>query len=328
MDRRELVSVVVPNYNGATYLGQTLAALRAQTWSNLEIIVVDDGSTDESPAIARRIAQQDPRVRAIAQPNAGVGAARNAGAAMARGEYIAFVDHDDVCHPEKVELQARALREGGERVGLAYTWYATIDAHDRVIGTLSKPEAEGDVLRELCRKNVLGNGSNAMVRRSVLDTVGGFPTGLDGCEDLAFYLKVAERYHFAVVRRILLGYRQTPESMSSDGVKMIAAMEGVLAPYYLNYPQYIPDMEAAKDGLLDWLMLRALKARRRDRAMTLGKIMYQRQGIRLLRRAPLHAKALSYAAMPGALAKAALSLKQTLDGAPRSFEIAAAEPRH
>src|SRR5689334_7548849 len=116
-----MVSAVVPAYNAEATLRETLESVRSQTHERLEIIVVDDGSTDGTVAIVEAQQQIDPRIRLIRQKNAGVATARNAGAAAAKGAYLAPVDADDLWHPTKIERQLAAFAHAGPEVGLVYT---------------------------------------------------------------------------------------------------------------------------------------------------------------------------------------------------------------
>jgi glycosyltransferase involved in cell wall biosynthesis len=255
------VSVIVPLYNGGATIERTLASALAQTWSNLEVLVVDDGSTDDGPERVERVAARDRRVRLLQQTNAGVAAARNCGAAQARSEHLAFLDADDLWTPEKVALQMEAMEGGGDAVGLAYTWSALIDDEDRVYSTAYKPEAEGRVFRDMCRGNMIGNGSSVLIRRAAFERVGGFDStlrerGAQGCEDLVMYLAIAEHYEFRVVRRFLTGYR-TGE-MSSDGRQMLRSFDLALAGFARRYPQYAVDFEAHRRDMVQWLVVRAL----------------------------------------------------------------------
>ena len=105
------ISVVIPAHNAAATLDATANSVRGQTHEQLEILIVDDGSTDGTLEIARRHAEQDPRVRVITQPNGGVASARNRGLAEASTELVALVDADDVWHPEKIERQLRVIEK-------------------------------------------------------------------------------------------------------------------------------------------------------------------------------------------------------------------------
>jgi glycosyltransferase involved in cell wall biosynthesis len=132
VDPENLVTVVIPAYNAEATIDETLQSVRAQTYPSLEIVVVDDGSTDSTAQIVERHAVADARVLLIRQPNQGVAAARNAAIAAGRGQFIAPIDADDVWHPSKIEKQLAAMRDGGSKVGLVYTWSALLDQQSRV----------------------------------------------------------------------------------------------------------------------------------------------------------------------------------------------------
>ncbi|MDB5418052.1 MAG: glycosyltransferase family 2 protein [Phenylobacterium sp.] len=269
-----LVSVVVPLFNGEATIERTLRSVSGQSWPNLEILVIDDGSTDHGPALVARLAGEDRRIRLVSQANAGVAAARNRGAAAARGDYLAFVDADDLWAPEKVAFQMRAMTEGGERVGLTYTWSALINEDDRVFSIWEGPGAEGEVFHELCRFNFVGNGSCTLVRRAAFERAGGYDPslrarGAEGCEDLMFYLRVAEHDEFRVVRQHLTGYRLTRRSLSSNALRMLRSCELTFDAFRPRYPQYAADFEAHLQDMVYWLVARALTTGPLSNAMPL-----------------------------------------------------------
>src|SRR6478735_11425096 len=109
----DLITVIIPAYNAAATLDQTLLSVRAQSYRDIEILIIDDGSLDEAPKIARRHAAADSRVRLISQANSGVAAARNRGIAEARGKLIAPIDADDLWASTKLERQIAMMAEGG-----------------------------------------------------------------------------------------------------------------------------------------------------------------------------------------------------------------------
>lgn len=216
-----LVTVIIPAYNAADTIGETLLSVRTQTHSALEIRVVDDGSTDSTAGVVESHARADPRVALIRQSNMGVAAARNAAIADATGDYIAPIDADDLWHPQKIERQVAVMESGGSRVGLVYTWSAHLDEHSRVRRYADQYEHEGYVLKWLCEFNMVGNGSSPLMRADAVRQAGGYDASLvryraQGCEDWALYLAIAERFEFRVVPEYLTGYRLMPASMSSD----------------------------------------------------------------------------------------------------------------
>ena len=251
-------------YNAARTIDQTLASVCRQTYVNLDIVVVDDGCTDASCDIVETWVATDQRVRLVHQANAGVAAARNTGAAQAGAPFLAFVDADDLWAPKKVELQLAALMAMPAPT-VAYCYYAQIDASSRVLWLSQDVGIEGDVLRPLCRMNFVGNGSSMMMPRAVFDYVGGFDKSLraaraQGCEDLMFLLKAAERFSFVCVQRHLVGYRLTHDNMSSDVMQMIRSCELVTEHFRSKYPNYVAELDAQLKDLIAWLCDRALIA--------------------------------------------------------------------
>lgn len=123
------VAVVIPAYNAEGTLAETISSVRNQTHRALDIVVVDDGSRDDTLAIAHEIVKIDPRVRVLKQRNSGVAAARNAGWRSTSADLVAFLDADDLWSPDKIERQLAALESGGPQVGLVYTWYSSDSVH-------------------------------------------------------------------------------------------------------------------------------------------------------------------------------------------------------
>lgn len=258
----ETVGVVVPMYNSERTIAATLASICAQTHGRLDIVVTDDGSTDGSAAIVEGWCRRDPRVRLVRQGNAGVAAARNAGAAATPAQFLAFVDADDIWAPTKIEYQLAALGEGGSSAGLAYCWFASIDRRDRVVSFGPQPLIEGEVVRDLCNANWIGNGSSLLLRREAFERVGGYEPSLrtrhaQGAEDLLMCLRVAEFAEFRVVPRYLVGYRMAPDSMSTDSLQMFRSTELVLREFLTKYPDYADEIDRHLHDSRTWFAYRA-----------------------------------------------------------------------
>lgn len=271
----DAVTAIIPAHNAEATLDETLRSVRAQTHRALEILVVDDGSRDGTPAIALAHAAADPRVRLIRQDNAGVAAARNRGIEEARATLIAPVDADDLWAPTKIERQVAALRRGGSRVALVYTWSMLIDRESRVVGFSGREMWEGDVLARMCRGNLVGNGSAALMRRDAVLEAGGFDPTLrarraQGCEDLLLYCRIAARHHAAVVPDFLTGYRQSDETMSRDLAQMHRSWRLVAAELRGRHPELRADIEAGEIFAMRWLFGRALWTRDLRAAWTLA----------------------------------------------------------
>jgi hypothetical protein len=236
-----LVSVVVPVYNGARYLRQALDSALAQTYQPLQVLVVDDGSTDASPAL---IASYGSRVVSIRQPNAGVAQARNTGLRAASGELIAFLDQDDWWLPEKVARQVERFQADDE-LGLVHTGILQYSESagqfvEGVYDTTPSPLLSGRCYEQL----LLGNGvynSSVMIRKAVIARSGLFDPGIPGntCQDYDLWLRIARHCSFAYVAEPLAALRLHPEqgtwnrrAMLGDELRLVerALGEGDQAP--------------------------------------------------------------------------------------------------
>ena len=271
---QRLVSVIIPAYNAARTIDETLRSARHQTHRNLEILVVNDGSKDATAQIVLRHAALDSRVRLITQANSGVATARNRGIAEAKAELIAPLDADDLWAPTKIEKQLQAMTRGGPRVGLVYTWFAVIDDHGTVLDLNHRPPNAGNVLWRMCRGNLVGNGSSPLMRKSAILEAGGFEPGLraaraQGCEDLLLYFRIAERHEFAVVPEHLTGYRRHAETMSEDSLQMLRSYHLVAREMCRKYPEYAEDIRLGEADLADWLIRKALRNFRLDKAIAI-----------------------------------------------------------
>ncbi len=262
-DTEPLVTVVIPCYNAQRWIRETLKSVLAQTYRNLEILVVDDGSRDEGAVIVEAMAQSDPRIRLIRQENSGVGGARNTGINQAKGEYIAPLDADDLWHPEKVEKQVRRyleLKEAGLPVGMVYCLYVGIDEFSYTRG-LSRPQVpiEGEIFERLVLENFIGNGSTPLIGTSIVREIGGYEQGIpSGCEDWLLYLQVAHSYHVYAVPEYLVGYRQLRDSLSKSVETMLASHRAVLE-IVSRRCRSIPESQkkSSLSAMLTWMLAEA-----------------------------------------------------------------------
>jgi glycosyltransferase involved in cell wall biosynthesis len=199
------VSVIIPAYNYARFLREAIDSALAQTRPALEVIVVDDGSTDATPEV---LSAYGDRIRVLRQKNAGVAAARNAGIAAARGDSVAFLDSDDAWYPRKLELQLARL-EADPALGLVHCGAATIDAEGRTLKT-STGGMEGRVaeaILRLDREVIMPQGSSIVVPKRVAEEIGGFDERLPPSEDWDFCYRIAARYPIGYVPLVLVRYR-------------------------------------------------------------------------------------------------------------------------
>lgn len=236
-----LVSVIIPAYNAEIFIARTLTSVLNQTYRHLEVLVVDDGSTDRTADIVRQFASEDARIVLYQQSNAGVAAARNYGIKNASGEFIAPLDADDLWHKTNIEKQVRLLFLADSNVGMAYAWTASIDGADDFTGHMMTAPYHGNVYPALLYENIVGSGSACTIRRSCLETVGNFNSDLlaqdaQGCEDWDLYLRIARHYQVGVVPEVLVGYRRLASSMSTYSDKMERSRQLVFASIERRFP--------------------------------------------------------------------------------------------
>lgn len=211
-----LVSVIIAARNAEATLAEALGSALAQTHRELEIIVVDDGSTDGTGDIVRACAAKDPRVRLVLLQGAGVCAARNAALAAASGVYVAPLDADDLWHPAKLARQVAAAEAAAEPPGFVYCWLRHIDGEGRVKSSGPRDDFHGCIAHRHLYKCPGAAGGASLIRRDAMLAIGGYDERLDRCEDFFLQLRIASRHPVAVVPEYLLGYRSVPGSLSSD----------------------------------------------------------------------------------------------------------------
>lgn len=220
------VSVVIPTYNRAHLLPRAMRSVLAQTWSDIEVIVVDDGSTDETPDVVRRF--RDARVRLIRlDRNGGAARARNEGIRAASGEWVAFLDDDDEWLLEKLEYQARSLAREESHASVVYCQGYLNDGLTGRIAQLRVVPHEGDVFDRLLTGWVPPTPSLFMVKRSALIAAGGFDETFPCAEDTDLWLRLAEAsHHFAAVDRpLIIKHEGLDSQITSDPVARLRAFQ-------------------------------------------------------------------------------------------------------
>lgn len=240
-----LVSVIVPAYNAETYILQTLNSVLSQTYKNIEVVVVDDGSHDGTTQIVEAIMRRDDRVALLRQSNSGVAVARNLAIEKSRGEYIAPIDADDMWYPQKIEKQVHCMLHAGLDTGLVYAWSVHIDERGLLTGGYNAFDIEGDVFVSLIMSNFIGNASAPLIRRVCFEKVGGYNTRLfeqnaQGCEDRDLYLRIAASYKFRVGKEFLVEYRKVNSSMSLNYRSMEKSYLSVMGDIRQRYPNIPP----------------------------------------------------------------------------------------
>lgn len=199
-----MISVILPTYNRAGYLERSMASVLAQRRPCGELIVVDDGSTDETPALVARLAAKSPiPVRSLHQENRGAAAARNTGIGAARGEFIAFLDSDDWWLPHKLAVQAAALQANPGRL-IAHTREIWFRHGQRVNQKKKHDPPDGDIFLPSLAMCVVGM-STVMARRQLFERYGLFDETLPCCEDYELWLRVGAHEPFLLVPEALTG---------------------------------------------------------------------------------------------------------------------------
>jgi glycosyltransferase involved in cell wall biosynthesis len=219
----DLISVVIPCYNQAHYLGEAIESVLAQSYPYFEIVVIDDGSTDNTSEVAGRY----PRVRCIRQDNQGLSAARNIGLRHSEGEYVIFLDADDRLLPEALEAGIECLKTHPE---CAFTFgsYRLIASDGSFLKQRRQPVVDKDSYAALLQRNYIGVPAVVMYRRAVFASVGGFDASVDASADADMYLRIARRFVVCGHEKVVADYRQHGVNMSGDPARMLRASLTVL----------------------------------------------------------------------------------------------------
>ena len=242
------ISVIIPAYNAQSTILETIKSVQKQTFKDIEIIVINDGSKDGTLELLKSVgdlskaeALRDRRLKVYSYPNGGLPTARNRGIAKAQGEYLSFIDADDLWTPDKLEKQLAAL-QANPQASVAYSWIAVMLEADRHLDRVrffsgKKVKFQGDVYKILLVDNFIGNGSNILIKRNVIDLVGNFDPSFASCEDWDYYLRLAAKCRFAVVPEHQILYRKTAGAMTSKGSIMEREGLRVIDKVYQTIPR-------------------------------------------------------------------------------------------
>ena len=271
-----LVSVIIPVYNRAGFVEEALASVRSQDYRDREILVVDDGSTDDTAARCRAFGDE---VRYIFQPHAGPAAARNRGVAAATGRWIAFLDSDDSWTAGGLRDRMNALDGAGSEVGVVYADAIVIgpgrDAAERKVSDRRVPRA-GDVSEALFRENFICT-STVVLRRDLFLAAGGFRSEYEPAEDLDLWLRIARRTMFAYVARPVARYRVHPGALGADRARAIGAEIRALEDHAAGPALRLPSGWRARLARLHYFRgLLTLEERRGDARRCFGRSLRYR----------------------------------------------------
>lgn len=245
--RRPLVSVVIPCFNQVRYLRDAIESVVKQSYTRHEIVVVDDGSTDDSA----RIPLEYSEIKLICQNNRGLSAARNAGLAASVGEYVVFLDADDRLLPEALE-SAVACIEAQPECAFVYGRYELIGVDGEPLSSSPVRRTIGDYYLDLLRYNYIGMHATVMYRRSLLEAVGGFNTSLRACEDYDLFLRIARLHPIRAHDGVVAQYRQHGANMSRNAGLMLKSSLFVLRSQQKHIRRDKEVLKAYRQGLENW----------------------------------------------------------------------------
>jgi glycosyltransferase involved in cell wall biosynthesis len=267
----KLVSVIVPVYNVEKYIAETIRSILAQTYTNFELLVIDDESPDRSVEICQQF--QDPRLKIIRQKNRGLAGARNAGIRHAQGDYLAFLDGDDLWLPEKLEKHVQHL-ESSPTVGISFSRSEFIDGDGNSLRVYQMPKLKNITAQHLLCRNPIGNGSAPVIRREVFeeicfqDNIYGavedfyFDESFRQSEDIECWFRIVMQTFWQIegIPDALTLYRVNSEGLSANILKQLDSWEKVIDKHRTKFPELVQRWEnLARAYQLRYLARRAVR---------------------------------------------------------------------
>lgn len=250
---QEKVSVIIPTYNRAYVIARAVQSVLEQTYANFELLIVDDGSTDDTKQIIEYV--DDDRIRYIClEKNSGASHARNVGIQMAECEYIAFLDSDDEWMPEKLERQMQIIRQAPETVGLVYCRMSGVNRKGEVSFCpdldIAKERLEGNLFSVLMKENMIGTPT-VLVRKKCLEQSGGFDESLTCIEDWELFLRIAQEWEIAIAEETLVRVHVSETSVSQNIIGYVRTRCYMISRYWrlMEENQVLEDVMA---GLLQF----------------------------------------------------------------------------
>lgn len=268
-----VISVVIPAYNSEKTIKETIESVLNQIFTSFELIIINDGSQDSTIEVITQI--QDSRIKVFSYPNAGGNVSRNRGLHHAVGEYVSFLDADDIWTPDKLQFQLNALQENLS-AKVAYSWTDYIDENGEIVLSGTHFTANGDVYEKLLVTNFLENGSNPLICRKSLIALGGFDESLGAAQDWDMWLRLACKFYFVCVPSVQILYRITANSVSSNLVRQENASLQVLKKAYQQRPPALKSSwNISLTNLYKYLACKALqKPFNRQKSLTAAKFLW------------------------------------------------------
>lgn len=228
-----LISVIIPVYNGEKTIQETITSVLQQTFTDFELIIINDGSQDSTLAIISSI--PDPRIKIFSYPNSGVAASRNRGISKAQGEFIASLDADDLWSVDKLEAQLATL-QSNPQAAVAYSWSDCIDESSQFLRKGGHITVSGDAFAKLLLVDILENGSNSLIRKQALTQLGDYDESMAAGQDWEMHLRLAARFQFVCVPRPQVFYRISTHSMSNNVWRLEQVALEVINRNFRNCP--------------------------------------------------------------------------------------------
>jgi glycosyltransferase involved in cell wall biosynthesis len=253
-------TVVMPAYNAAAYLSQTIESVLSQTFTDFELIIINDGSTDDTGAIADEYSKIDNRVKVLFQPNQGVSATRNKGINLSKSKYIAFIDADDKWFSENLKFHFEHL-EKNPYLGISYAKVEFLHPDGKHTGKIARGRLTKLQPQHLLYENPTMTVSNIVVRRQVFGEIGCFDCTMSYSEDMDFLFRVAcSHWQIEGIDRVLLGYRTTQGGLSSQLYKMEEGWETLMNKARAKAPELVDKhYSRARSNHLRYLARRAFR---------------------------------------------------------------------
>lgn len=231
------VSIVMPIFNGEPFIQETLKSIFSQTYRHYELIIINDGSKDNTKYILKKI--KNSRIRILTNTRRkGVAKSLNSGIRIAEGEYIARMDADDICHPKRLALQVAFLQKNPS-VGVVGTFALLIDAHGKEEGSIKLPSRNSEIKSEFFTRNVMIHPS-VMIRSSLFKKYGLYDSSLEGAEDYDLWLRFNQHTAFHNLPYNLLSFRRSKKSISYSEMKRIQRMAIVARIKAIKHYGYSP----------------------------------------------------------------------------------------
>lgn len=234
--KNEFVSIVLPTYNRADTVGKAIESVLGQTYPYFELLVIDDGSTDNTEAVVK--AYQDERIRYCKMPqNGGQSKARNYGMQLAKYDYIAFEDSDDIWYANKLEMQMQIMKQADSKIGVVYHKLKYCLQNGNIVMPdegISLEKKNGDIYAQLLYDNLIGMPT-ILIRKECLEEIGYLDESLRSLEDYDFVLRICQKYQAVFIDQILLDAEYSENGVSANSYNYLVASCVLVCKYKYDY---------------------------------------------------------------------------------------------